>query len=77
MRPHHVYRGTLVLIPFGMLLTALSAFTGSWLGVANGALVTIVGVVNLVVVRRRGYGWNSPKTFRELRAMEAKRREQP
>jgi hypothetical protein len=76
MRPHHVYRGTLVLIPLGAVLTAFSAVSGGWLGVVNGAIVTLCGVVNLVMQRRRGYSWQGPKTFRELRAMEAERRGQ-
>jgi hypothetical protein len=65
-----------VLIPLGTLMIVVEALLGSWLGVANGAVVTVCGVVNLVVARRRWIGWHGPKTFRELRAMEADRREQ-
>ena len=76
MRPHHAYRAAAILSPLGALLIVGGALLGNWLAVANGALAMGCGVVNLVAARRQGIGWHGPKTFRELRAMEAKRREQ-
>jgi membrane-bound ClpP family serine protease len=76
MKPHVAYRAAVVLIPLGVLLMVLEALLGSWLGVGTAAVLTAGGVVNLLAARRRGIGWHGPKTFRELRAMEAERREQ-
>jgi hypothetical protein len=76
MKPHLAYRATVVLVPLGALVTVLGAVDGNWLAVASGALITVSGVVNLGAARRRGIGWHGPKTFRELRAIDAKRREE-
>jgi len=73
MKPRAAYRLSVVSIPVGIVLAVLTAFDGSWLLVPEGVLVGAVGAVNLVNARRRGISWNGPKTFRELRALEAQR----
>jgi hypothetical protein len=76
VKPHLAYRATVALIPLGVLLAVAAALMSNWLGVASGVVILVTGVLHVLVARRRGIGWQGPRTFRELRAMEAKRREQ-
>jgi hypothetical protein len=75
MKPRVAYRLSAVLAPLAALLTLLAALNGAWLPTACAAVACAGGLVNLREARRRGMSWNGPRTFRELREVQARSRE--
>jgi hypothetical protein len=70
MKPRAAYRAAVVLAGLGAVLTILAALDKLWLVTACGVLSMISGLLNVRNARRRGIGWDGPRTFRELGEME-------